>query len=34
LTVFIVPCAYYLIYRNREESQPPDGPSAGLAPAV
>ncbi|HZR16465.1 MAG TPA: efflux RND transporter permease subunit [Verrucomicrobiae bacterium] len=34
LTVFIVPCAYYLIYRNKEQIQPPDAPPTGLDPAV
>lgn len=37
LTVFIVPCAYYLIYRRRE-SLPPDstnlGPLSGPVPAA
>ncbi|SPE55496.1 Acriflavin resistance protein [Verrucomicrobia bacterium] len=33
LTVFIVPCAYYLIYRRKEGEAPPDGtsPASGEA---
>ena len=32
LTVFIVPCAYYLIYRGRDQAPPPEpAPSAAVA---
>jgi Cu/Ag efflux pump CusA len=35
LTVFIVPCAYYLIYRNKDGTRPPiEPPAAEPTPAM